>query len=40
MKKRLITGILAVLLLVSLLPITAFAALDDYVTSITGKSSG
>jgi len=40
MKKRLITGILAVLLLVSLLPITAFAVLDDYVTSITGKSSG
>ena len=40
MKKRLITGILAVLLLVSLLPIPAFAALDDYVTSITGKSSG
>ena len=42
MKKRLITGILAVLLLVSLLPVGALASSFDpttYVTQITGKAS-
>ena len=43
MKKRLITGILAVLLLVSLLPVGALASSFDpttYITQVTGKFSG